>query len=180
MMIETKRLFIRSFCKNDINDYVAIATDPDVMKYIRNGKPATEGRAEQFVIDNMHNEKVRGYARYAVVLKEFNIFIRFCGYASSFGNIEFGWQYAKRYWNNGYGTEAARSVLKYGIDILNFPLIVSFAHPDNIGSLKIMEKIGMCLIGEWILPDGGSVIRYEYKLDPNKANVADTKIRIAD
>ena len=69
-MIETKRLFIRSFSKNDKSDYVAIATDLDVMKYIRDGKPATQERAEEFVIDNIHNEKVRGYARYAVVLKE--------------------------------------------------------------------------------------------------------------
>ena len=54
-------------------------------------------------------------------------------------------------------------MLKYGIDILKFPLIVSFAHPENIDSLKIMENIGMRCIGEWFLPDGRSVIRYEYK-----------------
>ncbi len=166
-MLETERLYIRSFNENDKNDYAEIAADPDVRKYIGNGKPAARDQAEQLIVDNMQNEKVKGYSRYAVILKEGNIFIGFCGYASLHGNIDFGWQYAKKYWNNEYGTEAAKSVLKYGVDILKFPLIVSFALPENQGSLKIMEKIGMSLIGEWIIPDGRSVIRYEYKSVPS-------------
>jgi ribosomal-protein-alanine N-acetyltransferase len=142
MLIETERLYIRGFTEDDKADYVEIATDPDVMKYIGNGRARTREQAERFVADNIQIEKDEGYARYAVILKEPNIFLGYCGYASLYGNIDFGWQYARRFWNNGYGTEASRAVLKYGIDILRFPLIVSFAHPDNIGSLKIMKKNG--------------------------------------
>ncbi len=167
MKIETEKLYIRSLNETDKNDYFEIAADPVVRKYLGNGKPLTREQAEQIIVDNMQIEKMKGYSRYAVILKKGDIYIGYCGYASLYGNIDFGWQYAKKYWNNGYGTEAAKSVLKFGTDILKFPLIVSFALPENKGSLKIMKKIGMSLIGEWIIPGGRSVIRYEYKSVPS-------------
>ena len=45
--------------------------------------------------------------------------------------------------NHGYGTEAARAVLPYGIATYSFPYIFSMAQLDNIASIRIMQKIGL-------------------------------------
>lgn len=59
---------------------------------------------------------------------------------------EIEWTIDTDYWNKGYATEIGREILKYGIEKGNFNRIVGFTHPQNIGSIRVMQKIGMkCL-----------------------------------
>ena len=47
------------------------------------------------------------------------------------------------YWGQGYMTEAAAALLKFGFEEMTWRRITSFCDPDNIGSWRVMEKIGM-------------------------------------
>ena len=67
----------------------------------------------------------------------------FCGFASYGEEIEIGWRLAPEYWRQGFGTEAARAVLEYGLNDLGFHSLVSVAQTENIASIKIMQRIGM-------------------------------------
>lgn len=49
----------------------------------------------------------------------------------------------KKYWNKGYGTEAARACIEYGFQQLGMTEIVARANKENIGSIEIMKKVGM-------------------------------------
>lgn len=105
----------------------------------------------------MHEEF--GYSRYAVLLKDSGEFIGFCGFDHFNGELDFGWRYERRHWGKGYGTEAATAVLARGVEVLEFPLIVAITYPENDGSIRIMQKIGMEFDGYGEL-DGKRVIRY--------------------
>jgi len=56
---------------------------------------------------------------------------------------ELGYWIGKPYWNRGYGTEAAREVLRYGFQELRLNRIHARYMPKNVASGRIMEKLGM-------------------------------------
>lgn len=53
----------------------------------------------------------------------------------------------KRYWGKGYATEASKVCLEYGFETLNLSRIIAKAMPDNTGSIKVMQKLGMTFKG---------------------------------
>ena len=164
MFLETERLVIRPFRLADLDAYSRIVADPAVMRLLT-GKAQTRGEARLYIEECITSERDNGYSRYAVSLRDTDELIGFCGFRMIHDEIDFGWRYAKRHWNSGYGTEAARSVLKYGLEVLKLPLLVAVALPENTASIRIMQKLGMERdgFGEW---EGKQTIRYIYR---NKA-----------
>lgn len=46
-------------------------------------------------------------------------------------------------WNEGYATECARACIDYGFKHLRLKRIIGRAMKDNIGSIKVLENIGL-------------------------------------
>jgi ribosomal-protein-alanine N-acetyltransferase len=59
------------------------------------------------------------------------------------GEIEVGYGMAKRFWRQGIGFECARAWLEFGFNKIGLERIVAVALPENKGSWRIMEKLGM-------------------------------------
>lgn len=49
----------------------------------------------------------------------------------------------KAHWNHGYASEAAAALLDYCFGVMNLDEVVALCKPENIGSRRVMEKIGM-------------------------------------
>ncbi len=47
------------------------------------------------------------------------------------------------FWGKGFASQAARASLRFGFEQLGLPEIIAVAVPENIGSQRVMEKIGM-------------------------------------
>jgi len=60
-----------------------------------------------------------------------------------FNRAELGYWVAKKYWNQGYCTEAAKAMLEYGFHKLYLHKIIATYITRNPASGKIMRKIGM-------------------------------------
>lgn len=56
---------------------------------------------------------------------------------------ELGWIVNKKYWNQGYATEAAQALLDYANKTLGVRHFIAHCDSENIGSYRIMEKLGM-------------------------------------
>jgi RimJ/RimL family protein N-acetyltransferase len=54
-----------------------------------------------------------------------------------------GYVLARPSWGNGYATEAAGALLRYGFDELGLATISATCDPDNTASATVLEKIGM-------------------------------------
>lgn len=142
-MFETERLFLKKLTENDIDFVAAMRTDAEVMQFIR----APQKREEamnwiKLVSSRWEGERI-GFC--SVILKETNEFIGWCGLweLKETGEIEVGYALFKEFWGKGYAVEASKPFLEYGFTELNQPKIVACANPDNKGSRRVMEKLGM-------------------------------------
>jgi ribosomal-protein-alanine N-acetyltransferase len=59
-----------------------------------------------------------------------------------------GYWLGENYWGNGYATEAARTVVKYGFETLLLHTISAEIFSYNIASEKVLLKIAMNYVGE--------------------------------
>ena len=57
--------------------------------------------------------------------------------------IEVGYGFDTPHWGKGYATEAAAAWLRYGFEHAGLERIVAVASPENKGSCRVMEKLGM-------------------------------------
>ncbi len=57
--------------------------------------------------------------------------------------IEVGYGMIKKFWGQGIGSEAAKAWLDFGFNVKKLKRIVAVAYPENTGSRRIMEKLGM-------------------------------------
>lgn len=63
--------------------------------------------------------------------------------------IEIGWRLARANFHKGYATEAALAILKYATT-LGMAEVYALAHPDNLASQRVMQRIGMRSVGTQI------------------------------
>jgi [ribosomal protein S5]-alanine N-acetyltransferase len=62
-------------------------------------------------------------------------------------DIEIGWHLSRSHWGRGYATEAAQTILEYGFQTLQLPVIYAVVHPDNDLSRRVTERLGMRAMG---------------------------------
>ena len=159
-MLETTRLFIRPMNDNDIDSIFAMRGDPNIMRYIREPQLRREEAVSwtNLVSSRWREEKI-GFC--AVFEKASKKFIGWCGLwrLKETGEIEVGYAVMKDFWGRGYASEAAEAFLSYGFERLNLEKIVAVAVPENAGSRRVMEKIGMRFdyVGQFY---GNSLVHY--------------------
>lgn len=56
---------------------------------------------------------------------------------------EMGYALSRNYWNQGLITEAVRTILAFGFNELNLNRIEARCISENIGSERVMQKVGM-------------------------------------
>ncbi|GGF00584.1 N-acetyltransferase [Aliidongia dinghuensis] len=57
--------------------------------------------------------------------------------------LEIGWRLRPDHWGQGFATEAARTMAAFAFDQLKAPELLAVAHPENIASRRVMERLGM-------------------------------------
>ena len=157
----TERLLLRPFSSEDAKDIFELNGDPEVMKYTGDQPFGSIAEARKFILSYNHFDKwERG--RFGVFLRENNAFIGWCGlkYHEDTGETDLGYRFKKSFWGKGYGTEAADICLKDGFSRLHLQRIYAEAYSENIGSIRIMEKVGMNFLKDTLL-DGAEGKIYE-------------------
>jgi len=145
--LETERLILREWIDGDIQPFVDMNCDPDVMRFFPKHLTAEESR--QFIAKSNSILLEKQFGLWAVEIKESGEFIGFIGLAiptfeTSFTPCtEIGWRLTKQSWGKGYATEGAKRVLQYAFKNLDLKEVVSFTSELNRPSIKVMERIGM-------------------------------------
>lgn len=143
----TERLLMRRWRPDDLEPFAALNADPRVMKFFP--KPLTRDETAGLICRiEAHFEK-HGFGLWAVEIPGAAPFIGFVGlavptFAAHFMPcVEIGWRLAAEHWNQGYASEAARSVMTFGFEHLGLEQIVSFTATTNLPSRRVMEKLDM-------------------------------------
>jgi ribosomal-protein-alanine N-acetyltransferase len=75
IILETKRLIVKTLEKSDFDDLLALRTDPDVMRYIGTGKVQTKEQVQEFLNNFAPYWEKYGLGFFAVFEKSTNQFV---------------------------------------------------------------------------------------------------------
>ena len=155
IIFETPRLLLRQFTLADTALLLELNRDPEVLKYLHEPLLRDEEHAREILETIILPQYKNNLGRWAAFIKENNEFIGWCGlkYRPGLDEIDLGYRFLKKYWGQGYATEAARNTLEYAFTTLHLKTITGRAHIQNIASLKVLEKIGMQYVSEGIVDD---------------------------
>ena len=142
---ETERLIFRNWTAADLEPFHLICSDPDVMKCVGNGEPWSVERTGEWIERAGELARTVGFCLWALIDKETSALIGFCGFMPATDGAEIGWRIAKRFWRQGLATEAARTVLKHGIETLEFRRVFARVQSPNRPSIRVCEKLGLQL-----------------------------------
>lgn len=172
-VLSTDRLVLRGWRDEDLDPLAALDADPEVMKFIGDGRPRPREQAARTLrrLREMWNDQ--GFGLFAVAWRadvteagaEPGAFVGWVGLAvptflpEILPAVEIGWRLRREWWGRGLATEAARAVLRFGFEEINLDRIVSVCHVDNHASENVMRKLGMTRDRETTVPAHGQPIR---------------------
>ena len=142
--IETPRLLLRQFVKQDFASYAEICSDAEVMRYIGEGRPFSPGEAWRNMATMIGHWYLRGYGNWAVEERETGSLVGRIGFWNPEGwpGFELGWLLARNHWGKGFAAEGARAALDYAFVNLEQPHVISVIRPDNSRSIQVAERLG--------------------------------------
>jgi len=150
MRRETGRLIIRPFTRDDIPAIYEIISDPEVMRFLPDDVTSLGelNNIFEWLIDCYDKNSPDNLIKLTegVEWKDTGRIIGWCGLGPldfEPDQIEVFGGFAKEFWNRGIATEAASDMLRYGFEIIGLKRIVAVADPNNTGSVKLIEKLGM-------------------------------------
>ena len=133
--IETPRLVLRGWKDADIEPWVAMNADPEVMRFFP--APLARDQSETQAARIRRDLETKGYGWWIVELKDT---AEFAGVTALLDVESFqapftpardiGWRFRSEVWGTGYATEAAEGV-------------VAFTSEVNLRSQRVMQRLGM-------------------------------------
>lgn len=145
-VLETERLLLREYGENDAKAFFRLNTDPAVLRYVPDEALVDVDQARQILVDHPIADYGKyGFGRYACILKSAGENIGFAGlkYLEELGEIDVAYRFMPAYWGRGLATEAAIASVQFGFDQLGLKRIVGLAMPENLASIRVLEKAGL-------------------------------------
>src|SRR5262245_54950846 len=140
-VIRTRRLVLRPFAPQDLDDLHAYRNHPEWRRYFSPQPPYTRELAERDLHEYMCLD-ARKHAFWAIehrgravgnINAEFETALR----------AQMGWGIARELWGQGLTTEAAEAIVDWVFEHPDAVRVYATADARNVGSRRVMEKVGM-------------------------------------
>lgn len=161
--IQTPRLLLRPFTMDDVGDSYRLNLDPEVTRFTGDGGVVSHNEIERRIREDVIGDYDKfGYGRMAVILKKENCFIGFAGlkYLPDLNETDLGYRLERNCWGQGLATEAGKACLEYGFEKLGLETITSMVLPENLASIRVLDKLGFKPDGQSV--DGGLTVNKYY------------------
>jgi RimJ/RimL family protein N-acetyltransferase len=145
--LETKRLILREWRDDDCGPFLAINTDPRVMRFL--GPAMTMEDIEKLVARLRELQATLGHCFWALERQEDAQLIGWCGLIRGGKNtpiedkVEIGWRLGFDHWGQGYAREAASASLDWAFASLSDDRAWAITVTENAASWGLMERLGM-------------------------------------
>lgn len=173
IVVETERLVIRRFTRDDLPSLHTILANPEVMYAWEHGFSKRETR--KWLNRQLTRYHKDGYGYFAVLLKETAELIGQVGLMKSVIQgvdvTELGYIFDNRFWKKGYCMESVMACLSYAFQELKLDSLYCSIRPNNIPSIHIATKIGMEQVGEHIVHYNGLELPHNIYYLKNSANL---------
>jgi [ribosomal protein S5]-alanine N-acetyltransferase len=148
--LETSRLLMRKVTFKDLKDMYAYTSSQEVTKYVPFPPHKTLEDTRKFIDYILEQYQINKKLLWGIQLKETQKFIgtiEFVTFESAHNKAEIAYVLSEDYWEKGIMSEAATEVIKFGFQTLNLTRIQARTFKENIGSQKVLEKVGMTFEG---------------------------------
>ncbi|MFS0870587.1 GNAT family N-acetyltransferase [Paenibacillus xylanilyticus] len=143
--LETERLEFSIWTEEDLPLASALWGDPEVTKWISSKGFLSEDEIEARLAQEMKRQQEMKLQYWPLFEKETEVFVGCCGlkpYAPEDKIYELGFHLTRDYWGKGYGTEAAKAVIRYAFEDLDAEALFAEHHPENDVSRHMLLKLG--------------------------------------
>ena len=144
-ILETERTILREVVEMDAEFILDLINQPSFIKYIgdRNIRTVEEARIyakERMII----SYEQFGFGMYLIELKKDKTPIGVCGFVKreDLPYADIGFALLPEYEGKGFALETSDAILKYGKEKLGFDKVLAITTQNNIGSMKLLEKLG--------------------------------------
>jgi RimJ/RimL family protein N-acetyltransferase len=156
-VLRTARLSLRRFQAPDAAALAALNASPEVMRHVGPPLDAAENAAllERILTEDAAGgsgwfaveQRADGVFVGAALLKRLSERNRTALGAAAGGRVaeqfEVGWRFLPAYWRRDYATESGRALVRRAFDELALPRLVAVALVANVGSCRVIEKLGL-------------------------------------
>ncbi len=149
VFLETERLLLRRFTESDVANLHDLDGDPEVMRFINGGKPAS-----RYVIRNdtlprflRAYERFEGFGVWAAIERSTGEFVGWFEFYPRKDavpeEVELGYRLRSSAWGKGYATEGSVALIRKGFTELGVQRVVAETMAVNAASRRVMEKAGL-------------------------------------
>jgi len=145
-IIETERLILRKLTTNDAAFILDLLNQPSFIQFIGDRGVRTLDDARQYIVNGpVASYERHGFGLYLTLLKDGEPPIGMCGLVKRdiLPDVDVGFAFLPQYWLKGYAFESASAVVAYGKNTLGIQRILGVTTPDNTGSIRVLEKLGL-------------------------------------
>jgi RimJ/RimL family protein N-acetyltransferase len=147
-VLTTDRLVLRQIGEADLDAHMQLLNTPAVMRWLGGVQPRSFIAARhQAARDGFAAE---GFGFMIMEERASGEMVGHCGLrrvahplAPNRQDHEIGWLVREDRWRLGYAFEAMRAVVDWGFAVIGAPHIVALTCQPNVGSWRLMEKLGM-------------------------------------
>ena len=157
--IATPRLRGLPIAESDFDDLCALHSDRRVLP--EGVEPLTNDETREWLDWRLGHWRRHGFGVW-MFRDEEDAFVSRCGIHewSLEGQPEFEIGYVVRadLWSQGYATEMGEAVVGHAFSTLELPALVGFTRPGNLGSRRVLEKLGFTYERSFVVDDQDSVL----------------------
>lgn len=149
VFLQTDRLLLREFTVDDVDNLVALDSDPEVMRFITGGLPTTRAEIETETLPAFlaYHERGAGFGFWAAIEKTTGDFLGWFHFRPAPGHPadepELGYRLRKSAWGKGYAVEGSRALIDKGFTDLGVRRVLAETMVVHTASRRVMEKAGL-------------------------------------
>ena len=143
--IFTPRLRLRPVVTDDLEQLHALLTQPGVRRYLLDDEVIPRERTQSFIDTSVASFASNGYGLWGAAIKGSDELIGFCGfwYFHEPPRLELLYGLGDAQCRQGFATEMAAAMIRYGFEALKFERIEASTDAPNTASIAVMERAGM-------------------------------------
>ncbi len=146
IVLKTERLILRQFSTDDVQFILDLLNEPSFIQNIGDRGVQTLEDARSYILRvPVASYERHGFGLYLVILKESGESIGMCGLIKreELEDVDIGYAFLPKYWSKGYAVESAFAVKEYARDVIGLKRLVAITDPENQGSIRVIEKLGL-------------------------------------
>ncbi|MDF3026070.1 MAG: GCN5-related N-acetyltransferase [Fluviicola sp.] len=146
LVLKTERLILKEFTLSDLNKIHELHSLPETDEFNTMGIPENIRVTEKLLEEWLGIQKLEPRMKYVFKIEQGDSFIGLIGLNMGKLNYKTGeiwYKLHKDFWGKGFATEALIRLLEFCFSDLKLHRIEAGCAVENIGSIKVLEKVGM-------------------------------------